>query len=333
MLIRLLFWEYHIYTWGNFMKIIDTHCDMLSRMLADRTVRFTVESTGTDVSLPRLQKAGIAVQVFALYLSESLTNPGMDELLDMIDIYRERVLPYGKIVPIRTPADVDRVWSSGEIGGLLSLEGVDGLKGNFVHLRTLFALGVRFLGITWNHANWAADGVVEPRKGGFTNAGRRLMAECERLGIVLDVSHLSDSGFWELVELSRRPFVASHSNARKLCPHPRNLTDEQITAIVQRNGRISLTFVPWFLREKEAAISDLLRHIEHFCSLGAVHHIGFGSDFDGFQGKIPGLSHPGDYPALVELLLKHFRQEEVEGFMAGNWRSFLRTILPQEPVR
>ncbi|WP_040948811.1 dipeptidase [Gorillibacterium massiliense] len=310
------------------MHVIDTHCDILSRMLADPTISFAIESTGADVCLPRLRQGGLRLQFFALYLSERFADAGMGPILEMIDLYRERVLASGEVVPVRTVKEAEESWASGKIAGVLSLEGAEGLQGNLVNLRTLFQLGVRFLGLTWNHANWAADGVMEPRQGGFTVAGKRLIAECDRLGIILDVSHLSDNGFWQLAELSNRPFIASHSNSRSICNHPRNLTDEQIQMIVQRNGCISLTFVPWFIREKTPVITDILRHLDRFCALGAVDHIGFGSDFDGFDKKLPGLTNPSDYPAFGELLLKHFSEREVEGFFSRNWHSFLLNNLP-----
>src|SRR5690606_34269437 len=125
---------------------------------------------------------------------------------------------------------------------------------------------------------------LEPRGGGLTARGRELVAECNRLGIALDVSHLSERGFWELMERTQDAPIASHSNAKALCSHPRNLTDEQIHAIIKTGGRIGITFVPYFLRAGGgAAIDDVLRHLEHICSLGGAGHVAFGSDFDGID--------------------------------------------------
>lgn len=102
---------------------------------------------------------------------------------------------------------------------------------------------MRFLGITWNYANWAADGVLEQRNGGFTEKGRMLIEWCNDSGMLLDVSHLSQAGFWELADLSTRPFIASHSNAAAICGHVRNLNDEQIKALIAMDGRMGLTFI------------------------------------------------------------------------------------------
>ncbi|MCZ4142781.1 dipeptidase, partial [Escherichia coli] len=135
--------------------------------------------------------------------------------------------------------------------GLLTLEGVDGLEGNLFYLQLCYEMGIRIVGLTWNYANWAADGVMEQRGAGLTEKGKALVGRCNEIGMLLDVSHLTEKGFWELTELSERPFIASHSNSYEVCPHVRNLKDDQIRAIVARNGRVGLTFVPWFVKQAD----------------------------------------------------------------------------------
>ena len=213
----------------------------------------------------------------------------------------------------------------------MTLEGVDGLQGNLMHLRNLYRLGLRVVGITWNYANWAADGVMEPRNGGFTFQGRKLLQECEQLGIILDVSHLSEQGFWELEEHTYRPFIASHSNTFAVCPHPRNLQDSQINAVISRNGIMGITFVPWFVAQGGTVrIEQILPHIEHVCSLGGEHIIAFGSDFDGIDKKISGLEDAGQYDRLVTVLQQHYTENQVKAFLYGNMANFLHTQLPAE---
>jgi membrane dipeptidase len=310
------------------MRTIDAHCDLLSQMLSNPNVHFELEGSGADISLPELQQADMLVQFFALYLSEGLPDRGMAPLMTMLDLMRDHVLASGQMRLIQFASDLEGLAESGQIGAVLSVEGADGLGGNIANLRRLYARGVRFLGVTWNYANWAADGVLESRGGGFTDRGRELIAACDELGIVLDVSHLSDRGVRELAAASPRPFIASHSNARRICSHPRNLTDEQITTIISRNGCIGLTFVPWFISSVKPDLMGLLRHVEHCCSLGGVANIGFGSDFDGFEDKMPELSRPADYLKLQEALLRLYSEEQVKGFLGGNWLRFLRDNLP-----
>ncbi|GAB6988993.1 dipeptidase [Paenibacillus pini] len=215
--------------------------------------------------------------------------------------------------------------------GMLSVEGADGFEGNLFYVKMCFELGVRFLGLTWNYANWAADGVLEKRNGGLTKKGIELVRLCNEIGLLLDVSHLSPAGFWELTELTKQPFIASHSNVYRICPHPRNLSDEQIRAIVSMDGRIGLTFVPWFVKQDEASvkIKDLLPHIEHICELGGENHLMFGSDFDGIESWVKGLEHPACYPALAELLLKHYSESQIKGWFNNNALNFLETHLPE----
>jgi len=196
-------------------------------------------------------------------------------------------------------------------------------------LRLLFHLGLRAIGLTWNHANWAADGVLEPRQGGLTAKGRKLVEECERLGIIVDVSHLSERGFWEMADRAERSFIASHSNAQALCPHPRNLTDDQIKALIAVDGRIGITYVPYFVKESgSATIDDVVRHIDHIASLGGARHLMLGSDFDGIEQYVDSLRSPGDVPKLVDAMLRAFPESMVRDVLSHNAIRFLEERLP-----
>lgn len=310
------------------MRVIDSHCDLLSKMLRHPEIDFKQESIYADVSFPRLNKAGMALQFFAIYLSERSGHSPFQNVLAMIDLFHTRIAAHPGVAVVKTRSDWQTVSQSGKLGALLTLEGADGLEGSMTNLRVVYHLGVRCLGITWNYANWAADGVLEPRGGGFTNQGRQLVQECSRLGMLLDVSHLSEKGFWELTELTQKPFVASHSNAYGICPNPRNLKDDQIKAIDAMGGMVGLSFVPRFIKPSEPAIKDLLLHIDHFCALGAEERIGFGSDFDGIEHPVPGLEHSGHYDRLANELYKRYRAEEADRFLYGNWHRFLQEHLP-----
>lgn len=311
------------------MRMIDAHCDLLDRMMHHPEVDFKQDSLYADVSFPRLHKAGVKVQCFAVFLSEKQQSATFARVLQGIDIFYQRIAAHSGVDFVRTRMDLEKAEKDGKLGSILTLEGADGLEGSLVHLRTAFYLGVRMLGLTWNYANWATDGVLEPRGCGFTAKGRQLVRECAELGMILDVSHLSEKGFWELTELSPRPFVASHSNAQTVCSHPRNLTDDQIKAIVVSGGIMGITFVPWFVKASEPAIKDILLHIDHVCSLGGKKQIGFGSDFDGIDHHIPGLEHAGHYDRLANELYKRYPAEDADGFLYGNWFRFLSDNLPQ----
>lgn len=314
------------------LKIVDFHCDVLSKIQLNRKLDFKNDDR-LDVNLLRMKQGGVQLQCFAIFLSERLGPPGIEHIMEQLDLYQERVAIEG-IGLVKSSADLERVIATGERAGLLSIEGADGLEGDLFYLRLCYERGVRFLGITWNYANWAADGVMEPRNGGFTRKGLELVRACHELGIILDISHLSQKGFWELTELAecaQRPFIASHSNAYHICSHERNLQDEQIRAIIENGGRIGITFVPWFVKDGPAVYSkDLLPHLDHICQLGGGGNIMFGSDFDGIDTHLQDLQHAGEYEQWVDTLLKHYPEELVNGWLSGNALSFLRKWLPKD---
>lgn len=311
------------------MKVVDFHCDVLCKLLIDEDLNFQGSEPGRlDVTYERLKAAGTVLQTFAIYIPQTM-NGRLEPVLESVDRFHQMVLSCEDMIWVRTAQDLDDCVRDGKIGALLSLEGVDGLQGQMSLLRIMHRLGIRAAGLTWNHANWAADGAMEPRGGGLTIKGRRFVEECENLDILLDVSHLSERAFWEVAELSQRPVIASHSNARAICEHPRNLTDAQIEKLIEKQGLIGVTFVPWFVSNAEVVvIDDLLRHIEHICELGGESHIMLGSDFDGIDRYIEGLTHPGELISLQEALLKRYSERQTEQFMSGNALRVLRKSLP-----
>ncbi|WP_138751521.1 dipeptidase [Paenibacillus sinopodophylli] len=311
------------------MKVVDFHCDVLCKLLLDEHLTFQDSKPGSlDVTYERLKAAGTVLQTFAIYIPESL-NGRLEPILESVDRFHQRVLICKDMMWVRTAEDLDLCLKTGKIGALLSLEGVDGLQGQLPMLRILHQLGIRAAGITWNHANWAADGVMEPRGGGLTTAGRQLVAECNKLDMIVDVSHLSERSFWDVAELSQKPFIASHSNARAICDHPRNLNDRQIEAIIKQNGMLGITYVPWFVTQADqVVVEDMLRHIEHMCELGGEAHIMMGSDFDGIDKYVSGLTHPGELVTLQEALLRRYSEEQTKRFMSGNALRYLRSNLP-----
>ncbi|QJD83300.1 dipeptidase [Cohnella herbarum] len=312
------------------MRVADLHVDVLCKMLENPGSKW---GSATDVGVfdatpERLRQGGIGLQVFAIYLPDTIPSDP-ESLFHAAELFWSEVLTVRGIKLVRKAGDIERAEQDGKIGVLLSLEGAEGLQGNLWALRLLYRLGLRLLGPTWNHANWACDGAMEPRGAGFTKAGRQLVTECESLGILIDVSHLSDRGFWELAERAQRPFFASHSNVRAIKDNPRNLTDRQIQAIIGAQGIIGLTFVPWFVTGEESVkIGDVLRHVEHVCALGGAEHIAFGSDFDGISRHVEDLEHPGRYPDLIEALLKRYPESLVREMVGGTATRFFTKNLP-----
>lgn len=306
------------------MRVTDLHADVLCKMLEFPGSKWGPSQPECcfDVTPARLREGGVALQVFPIYLPDNVPcNP--ESLFHAAELFLSEVLTVSDMKLIRRSTDLQTAHEQDKIGAILSLEGADGLQGHTWALHLLYRLGLRLLGPTWNYSNWACDGAMEPRGGGFTKAGMQLVKECESLGILIDVSHLSDQGFWDMAEHAGRPFFASHSNARAIKSNPRNLTDKQIQAIIQVEGIIGITFVPWFIEGKDPVTMDnLLRHIEHVCALGGALNIAFGSDFDGITRHVEGLEHPGRFPDLANTLLKHYPESLVRGFMGDNALGF-----------
>lgn len=310
--------------------IIDGHCDVLWKLWNDSSIDFYDEHAQLHAGFSNLKKGEVALQSFALFLSPKIPRPQMFyELLHSIDLFYQKVVQQGsKVQLIRTKEDLAQWDPSLKLGALLTLEGLDPLIGDSVYLRTLFHLGVRSIGFTWNQANLGADGVGEERGAGLTEWGKEVVRECNRLGMMIDISHISYRGFWDVLETTDRPIIASHSNCFSLCPHVRNLKDDQLDALIRSNGMIGVTTVPSFVAEQEPTIDKLIGHIDYIFARGGTRSIGLGSDFDGIESTLPNLSHSGQYQNLVERLYKMYASELVEGLLWNNWYHFYESQLP-----
>jgi membrane dipeptidase len=302
------------------MNIIDLHCDALMKLQeAQGTLRFA-DAPELQTNKTRLQKGQIKVQCFAIFIEPEIKgDQKFQVVLEQIDYFYKEVL--GKnpdMVHIKDWSDFDRL-KIGQIGAMLTLEGVDPIGNDLAKLHILYQLGVRSVGLTWNQANLAADGAGEPRGGGLTLFGKEIVEFNNEHQILTDVSHLSDKGIWEVIELAKYP-IASHSNARALCNHLRNLTDDQAQAMFAKGGLIHVVYHPPFVKESgEVTIPDLVKHIDHFCSLGGVKQIGLGSDFDGISTFITNLEDASKSQNLINELLKYYSEEVVRGFAYQNF--------------
>lgn len=303
------------------MNIIDLHCDALLKLwYADGKLAYE-NGEELDTNKQRLQQGGVKVQAYAIYTPDKMKSEQRFQCaLDQIDYFYTEVLAKNpEMKQIKEWGDFDRL-QDGEIGAFLTLEGVEPIGNDLGKLRLLYQLGVRSVGLTWNHANLAADGADETRNGGLTLFGKEIVKFHNEHKILTDVSHLCEGSFWDVIELAKYP-IASHSNARALCDHQRNLRDEQAQALFVKGGMLHITYVTMFIKkeEGEVTIPDLIKHIDHFCALGGEKHIGLGSDFDGINTKIVGLEHAGDSQNLINELLKHYSEDQVRGFAGENF--------------
>ncbi|MDQ0255195.1 membrane dipeptidase [Evansella vedderi] len=300
------------------MKIFDLHCDALLKLWEDRNRSFTNHPI-LETNYERLQTGKVQLQFFAIFLyPEHPSDQKFQYALEQVDLFHTEVVgKHEKIKKISQWEDIGQL-KDGEIGAVLTLEGADAFGNDLMKLRTLYQLGVKSIGLTWNNANLCADGAGEPRGGGLTELGFEVVKLNNENRVLTDVSHLSEAGFWDVIKSADYP-VATHSNSKTICDHRRNLTDEQAQALFNKNGFIGLVFNPPFISgEEEATIDDLLRHVDHFCELGGKEHIAFGSDFDGISYYVKDLENAGKYQTLINELQKRYSEEEVRGFAFEN---------------
>lgn len=302
------------------MEIIDLHCDALLKLWEGKGTLSYKNDPTLNTNKERLKKGKVKVQCFAIFLEPYITTDHKFQVaIEQIDyFYREVLGKNPEMKHIKNWSDFDRL-KEGEIGAMLTLEGVEAIGNDLAKLNILYELGVRSVGLTWNQANLAADGAGEPRGAGLTLLGKEIVKWNNEHHVLTDVSHLSERAFWDVMEMAKYP-IASHSNSRKLCNHPRNLTDEQARAMFKSGGMIHVVYYPIFISERKiATIDDLIAHIDHFCSLGGKKQIGFGSDFDGISTFIPGLEDASKTQHLIDKLLCYFKEEDVRGFAYQNF--------------
>lgn len=305
------------------VKIIDLHCDALSKLWEFGGRESFLDSAVLDANKKRLKEGKIIAQAFAIWIDPAikLENKFQAALEQAHIFYSEILNKNDDIKHIKNWSELKHL-QDGQIAAILTLEGVDCIGNDIKKLEILFELGVRLVGLTWNEANLAADGAGEPRGAGLTEFGREIVRLNNDKKIFTDVSHLSERAFWDVMELADYP-IASHSNTKKYCDHPRNLSDQQAEAMFKKGGMVHVVYYPDFIKsEGSATISDLIKHIDHLCSLGGEKQIGFGSDFDGISRKVSGLANASQTQNLINELLKYFSEDQVLGFACENFLSY-----------
>jgi membrane dipeptidase len=312
--------------------VVDGHADILARMCEQRLP--FVGETPLHQGYENLRRSGVDVQVCAMFASPRLT--AADQLAALIDMYiafTRQILATGDIAPLAWAQDVPDATRQGasarSMHALLSVEGAGALDGRMNVLYTLFDLGVRMVGLTWNDANCLADGVGETRGAGLTAFGVQVVREMQQLGMVVDVSHLAPRGVHDVISISAGPVVASHSNAAAVHGHRRNLGDEQMRAIAETGGVIGMTFVPGFISSSDVvSTDDLLRHVDHALRVVGPDAVALGSDFDGIETTLGDLRHGLDYPAFLNRLHSWLGDVDFGKVAGGNWLRVLRRVLP-----
>lgn len=315
------------------MFICDCHCDTLTELYNKNASLYKNEQ---HFDIKRQIALGGGLQFCAIYVPTEVFRyqGGLRYTLCLLDKYNQEIKKLHEngidVLQVRTAEDAGNVLKH-KAATLLAIEEGGAIDGSLEALRCLYELGVRAMTLTWSNRNDIADGINEEATGsGLTIFGKQVVAEMNRLGMLVDVSHISTAGFWSVIETSTKPIIATHSNAKSLCSHPRNLNDEQIKALAQNGGLAGITFAGQFLEEdwRNACIESVYKHIDYMLNLiGNDDHIGFGSDFDGISHPPYNIQGVQDYKPLIEYLSKYYSDETINKITHQNVINLLQKVL------
>lgn len=332
-------------------KLIDMHCDTITELYDHRVKEGSADTlriNSMHIDLKKLRKGNYMLQNFAIFQSLKKHEKMFEDCIKYIDyFYQEMEANKDYIGVVRTYEDIIKNEKEGKISALLTLEEGAEAEGKLEYLRTFYRLGVRMITLTWNYENGIGHPNFHYEEGkksdmksrntidGLTDFGISFIEEMERLGIIIDVSHLSDAGFYDVLRYTKKPFVASHSNAMHCCNHCRNLTDDMIRRLSERGGVTGINFYPYFLdevlsteeRKSYASIEKIINHIKHIKNIGGIQCIGLGTDFDGIEGDLE-IKDASYMQMLVERLEKAgFTNAEVEAICYKNVLRVYKEIL------
>lgn len=319
----------------------DMHCDTLSRAYANKR-QDLCEFPEAMVDVRRLRKGGCQAQFFAMFmwdigLREKLGKDFPEDhayIQALLEIMQNTIARCpGELALAKNAADLRKNAEAGKLSAVLTVEDGRGADGKLENLQAWYDRGVRLITLTWNHANCMgfphAEDPEEMRRG-LTPFGRDAVALMNDLGMLVDVSHLSDGGFRDVAEISRKPFVASHSNCRAVTPHTRNLTDEMIRTLADHGGVAGLNFCPRFLesgKKPAASLEAMIAHLRHLVNVGGIDCAALGSDLDGIEGKLE-IGSCDRMPMLFEALGKAgFTEDEIQRIAWKNARRVMEDVL------
>ena len=317
--------------------------------------------------LPRLAAGGVGAQFWSVYVPASLAGDGaVAAVLEQIDLTRRMIACHPRALELALTADdVERIFAAGRVASLLGAEGGHAIAGSLGVLRMLYALGVRYMTLTHNaNVGWADSATDEPQAGGLTDFGREVVREMQRIGMLVDLSHVSPDTMRDALDAAAAPVIFSHSSALALCDYPRNVPDDVLARLAGNGGVCMVTFVPGFVSQEcadwlkdlkaeaarrgldprnfdqlysfqdeweaghplpRATLAQVADHVEHIRRVAGVEHVGLGGDFDGTTDVTVGLEDVSAYPALfAELLRRGWTESDCAALAGGNVLRALR---------
>lgn len=321
------------------MFVLDSHCDTPSQMM--RGLDIGIDGDRSQVDLPKLKAGGVDASFFALYTSADLSEDEaatkvlemLARVYDALDVYSEQA------ALALTPEDALRNKEKGLVSIFLGMENGSPIHKSLPLLRQFYRMGVRYMTLTHNGDNEIADSAAQgTRWHGLSPFGREVVDEMNRLGMIVDVAHVSDETFYDVIKCSKAPIVSTHSCCRALASHRRNMTDDMIRTLADHGGVIQINFYPVFLSDLYASfyevkgekasprpgVSDVVNHIDHAVKVGGIEHVGIGTDFDGIEVTPKGLEDISKLPKVFDQLKRKGYSEDQIELIAG--KNFLRAF-------
>ena len=331
------------------MNVVDMHCDTIAELYYSHRDggNASVLENSLHIDLKRMQKGQYLLQNFALFVHMEREKEPFAYAMKLVDTFYRELEAWPELIGIvKSWEDIEANRKAGRMSALLTLEEGGVCQGELAYLRDFYRLGARMMTLTWNFQNELASpnriirSPEEPvrfapdTEHGLTPRGIEFVREMERLGMIIDVSHLGDAGIWDVFRYTTKPFVASHSNARSLASHPRNLTDDMIRALAERGGVAGINFCAAFLRDEEdgkepvhSYCRDMVAHMKHMRRTGGIGCIGLGTDFDGITSQVELVDCSGMQMLADEMSRQGFTTGEIEAVFYGNVLRLYKELL------
>lgn len=312
------------------MSIIDLHCDTIYK-ITNWKDEINLKDNNISIDLNKMIKGKVKGEFFALFIDREETKTPLKTCNKMLDRFYKEMDENKEIIKLATNySEYKENIEKDIISAFLTIEGGEALEGEIYNLRNFYRLGVRLITLTWNHENEIGYPNCNKKfiKNGLKKFGIEVVEEMNRLGMIIDVSHLSDGGFYDVAKYSKVPFVASHSNARSITDHRRNLTDDMIKILSEKGGIIGINFCNKFLgNNKISKIEDMVTHIKYIKNIGGIDCIALGSDFDGINCEVE-IKDISEMNKLVErLICSGFSEEEIEKICSKNAQRVIKEVL------
>ena len=305
---------------------IDAHADTITAVMNKKA---RLLQNDLHIDLKRLDEfEHPVVQVFAIYLADEHLKNAFSYANKTIDFFEEEIKTTSNIIRIaKSLDDIQENARNGINSAILALEGGEPLEGKLQNLYHFYDRGIRLITLTWNYENELGYGVGTESVNGLKPFGIEVVKTMNELGMIVDVSHLNKAGFWDVDKISKKPYIASHSNANAVTPHRRNLNDKQINAIIQKGGFIGINLYPNFIGVNNIAdINNILNHINYFIEIGAQEVIGLGCDLDGVDSLPDGITDVLSLKSLDKIFTENYGTDISESIMSLNFYKFLKRL-------